>query len=179
MSKSEKDTSRDDLIFSTWLTLESLLSVFGKKTGKLIDELQLPKLLESIFSDKKSAENPAGLVKTLIAHDEYLSTSGQFISGQELAELLEYQDVQEYLLVNTHDGIIYYNRERFEELVRWMFMINRVDQLLSGSKTSKNAINKFDEGLSIVKRLHQISIKASFEINKLKQLLVEQSAIKI
>jgi glycosidase len=92
---------------------------------------------------------------------------GKEPKAQDLVEALEFMEVQEYLLVNTYDGIKWYNQERFESLCWWaMFW-----ELLHGSKKSA-----FLEHVELVygrsAKWKAANDKAAYQLEKLKSELL-------
>jgi len=59
--------------------------------------------------------------------------------------LLEENNVHSFLRVNEFDGITYFNKERFEELLRWTLLLTRTEFDKEILKISKNNYERFIE----------------------------------
>jgi hypothetical protein len=86
-------------------------------------------------------------------------------------KLMSKPEIQQYLLINRYQGVLWFNRERFEALNFWLFVINILE---IGSDSSVSATTFVEEFL----RMNKIFIKlenalslSEFNIEKLLQIL--------
>ena len=68
--------------------------------------------------------------------------------GNNLLELLAKDSVKMFLGVNQHEGIWYYSKEKFEELVDWMFTLSSLEMM-------KDEIISIDEVAESFKELYK------------------------
>jgi glycosidase len=73
---------------------------------------------DKLFDMEKGPKNIFD-IKTGIKIKSFVSE----IKGNLIKELLNDEDVNEFLLTNEYKGVWYYSKERFEELVNWLFTI--------------------------------------------------------
>lgn len=112
----------------------------------------------------------ASLIEVLKTMTSWQTT---FRHTSELSEALGYIELQEYLLVNYYDGVRWFNQERFDSLVWWLFVWNalrpqkesnlRVDLVNLHERSLKwqEEQQKSEFKLDVLKRLIQKPIKKS------------------
>jgi hypothetical protein len=75
-------------------------------------------ILGSMNLDEKSARNIPTLIRAL-----QVPVSGDIKTSTAWEEYFNQKGIHEYIQRHRHDGIMYFNKERFEELVDWRFFI--------------------------------------------------------
>ncbi len=95
LGKGEEDIFRDIL----------LLNILLRYNSGLFD-------IESIFDNIS--------LKSSIAKERKL---WQAEKGELLIKLLDDEDVRKFINVNEYEGVIYYSKERFEELMNWLYSV--------------------------------------------------------
>ena len=113
----------------------SFISADNIETG---DDIHLVKILTSkdkvVLWDKsvkRVIKKPKGNKKKSLSEKEFLS------------ELIEGDDVKWFIGINEYEGVKYFNKEKFEKLLNWVFslniltQINGKDSLIQRSKSKK------------------------------------------
>ncbi|MHB1687609.1 MAG: alpha-amylase family glycosyl hydrolase [Ignavibacteriaceae bacterium] len=123
-----------DILF-TYFILSRVLNSSKSNLGwnKLFDDLLLQKTLVEIFKEcGHSVENifeEAALIKALISKEHLILKESLLPAGSEslfISELINNKEVSEYLLLNEFEGIIYYNKERLENIIDWLFVLSLI-----------------------------------------------------
>lgn len=159
---------------------------------KFFDQLLLEKALFEIIktADKRVDDiyQNIALIKTLLAKDYLVNkrlTEKNFPSQNFIPELISGQEACDYVLLNEFEGIIYYNRERFDSLINWLFglsYIKEVNRLRKSKTTALKNIQKLNNYIKnsylFIEKIKDASENASYKILELKNLLsIRQEAI--
>jgi hypothetical protein len=150
-------------IYSTFLTLESLL--LNHTDSKIIsfDELLLAKPLIQILtqhSEEEEARAITQLIKSLIVFNAELKSIKIKIMKQKkedntqvkkyrsplykihFSELLMDKNVSNFLNVNKFDDITYFNKEKFESLIDWLYQLVAFQSFSSYKRVLNNQKDK-------------------------------------
>jgi glycosidase len=148
--KSKVETNREYL---TFINLVLLKQLFIKKSDDekiqiFFDELLLSKPITSILhkqSNGSSIHQRIELIKVLLTAFllEKKKPAGKSISKKSIVQVSKKQDENEFLSLikillkenfvhsfmhlNEFEGITYFNKERFEELLRWLLLFNLIE----------------------------------------------------
>ena len=117
-----------------WATLHRLGLVFtdddvAGQSRSLIDEYLLGRALQAALTEFGYSDDVAAdavlLVRALTAHQNWCEEYDD--DGHALAAtLMSDGDVQAFTRVNRFQGVLWFNKERFERLLRWMDLIAAV-----------------------------------------------------
>ncbi|MBI4811727.1 MAG: hypothetical protein HY800_09870, partial [Ignavibacteriales bacterium] len=153
---------RNCLIIYSWLILQSL--GYSEET-KLYDRLRLDKALKDIFEsfnfNNDLIQETTALIKLLLS--DFILFSEKQVNVQKF---YEFSEVQEFIQLNEHESIRYFNKERFEEMVKWFFI---KDTISNKELMSEKFMTKF----LLYRRMLDVSIKSEYKFDKFKQLLSE------
>jgi hypothetical protein len=153
-----------------------------------IDEWLFGKILASTFVDMDFDENEAwrkvSLVRILIGHQNWYKTEKKkdrafFI----LQSWLRDGEIQQYLEINRYQGILWFNKEAFEDLLWWMNAVAFIDifslemQKDNGERIrSKQPTPKQEEKqtaanlvecFEVIKKLQKSEDKSDYQLDKL------------
>lgn len=117
-----------------WAFTHSLGAVAGEedahgRSRSWIDEWLLGKLIASSLQDMGLSENDAWravqIVKLLTVHQDWHTQEApqRKLAYQVLQKWLRDDEVQNFIQVNRYQGVLWFNEEAFEELLRWMLRI--------------------------------------------------------
>ena len=180
---SKVDTNREYLTFINVIVLKQL---FSKKSDNeniynLFDRILLHKPITNILQRQingTSIHQRLELIKVLIylLNLKKKKTSARTVSKKSSVKISENSGENEFLTsiktlladdiinnfirVNEFEGKTYFNKERFEELIKWMFQFNvfLIPSGLKDKNDSKTKLKKSDIEKQIIK-----SIKQNFE----------------
>lgn len=129
------------LISTTFI--ETLSKGVKKPAARLVDDWQLGKVMEDSFSalgvDDERIEAEVTLIKAL---SMFRANGGPF-GMKKVASLLESAEARTFLEVNRHEDILWFSKERFEELMLWLFAIS-VAKVMGESGAKENIGRLYD-----------------------------------
>jgi glycosidase len=155
----------------------------------LVDEWLLGKILANTFIETGFDENEAwrkvSLVKILIGHQNWHKPKQETDQAFHILQSwLRDGQIQQYLAINRYQGVLWFNKESFEDLLWWMFTVAAVDIASSeanerpadGSKREKQqtspprnnqAFSRLAECFEIIKMLQKAEDESEFQVGKL------------
>jgi glycosidase len=156
-----------------WLFVHNLgkmaaVSGFEEVSRSWLDEWQLGRILSgallNLGLDQGAADYAVILVKVLTAHQVWLESGGRDRIYAMLTSLFQDIDVQSALLVNRHQEILWFNKEAFEQLLWWMFVITTITYRATSTKQASTEILNYWE---IIRALQQVSETSGYQVEKL------------
>lgn len=171
----------------TWAVLFSW--VLLRKTGyavrggnvengsrRLFDDWLFRKRVQNLvapFVGETEAEKWVSLVALLIGQQNWFDFSGtkKGRAFHLLQARLMSQDVRSFLQVNWYDDILWFNKERFEELCSWLFLIAVIDTVVANEKKKGTIPTLIADEFSVIEKWLQAEKKSEFQVEKLLELL--------
>jgi len=133
-----------------------------------LDEWQLGRILSgalvALGPDQGAADYAVTMVKVLTAHQRWLESGGMDRLYEMLTSLLQDPDVQRALLINRHQGILWFNKEAFEQLLWWMFVTTILARRATSTKRASAEILSWWE---TIKALQEVSEASKYHVEKL------------
>ena len=191
-------------IYSSFLTVDSILTNHTANKLNNFEELLLAKPATQIFTqhaEEDEARANTQLIKSLIVFNDELKSIKIKIKKKKnegktqvkkyrsplnkihFSELLINQIVSNFLSINKFGDITYFNKERFENLVEWLYQLVAIQSFSSYKKTLKELKDKNPKKVKTKKKLTKQdlerelinSIKGSFLSAKNLKWLAEES----
>ncbi|MCX6151939.1 MAG: alpha-amylase family glycosyl hydrolase [Ignavibacteriales bacterium] len=162
----------DDLLL--YYPIRDILHRLGRSEFEIDKEITLLKLLT-----KFNAE----IINVSEMHFDLINKAKAFLpdttatkrlSNKEtiiLTELLNDFDVRDFLGVNKHEGIWYYSKENFEELLDWLLTLEAVsyiEKVKDKTVDNKELINFLKDIFHLNKTLKEISLQSGYKLEDLK-----------
>jgi glycosidase len=158
---------------------------------KFFDDLLLEKALFEIIktADKRVDDiyQNIALIKTLLAKDYLVNKrlmEKDFPAQNFISDLISGHEACNYVLLNEFEGNIYYNRERFDSLINWIFEISyikEVNRLKKNKTISVSNVQKLNsyikESYLLIEKIKDASDNSSYKILALKNLLSIQPKV--
>jgi glycosidase len=148
-------------------------SDFEQQSRSWMDEWLLGKVIASVLRDLGLSDEVAWrgvtLIKLLITHQRWFETPapGKKQASQVLESWLKDGETQQFLQVNRYQGVLWFNREAFEQLVWWMLTLAAVaisaDPLRPAAKVAKEIAANYN----LVQELRQAEQKSQYQLEKL------------
>ncbi|MFW9997272.1 MAG: alpha-amylase family glycosyl hydrolase, partial [Candidatus Odinarchaeota archaeon] len=134
-----------------------------------IDEWLLGRIIERTIrklspEEADSAEEAVIMIKLLVLHQNWDKAVDS--PAQAMKSLLSDPEIQQYLRVNRYQNVLWFKKEAFEELARWLFITMVVD---SYAKT----LAEIEEKHTIVQAWLRGAEKSDYQIERLLGLLEE------
>jgi hypothetical protein len=158
-----------------WLFVHSLGKAvteidFEELSRSWLDEWQLGRMLASVLRDfgldERAADYAVTMVKLLTAHQRWYEKVDMDGMYEVLSSLFRDSDVQRALQVNRYRETLWFNKEAFEQIIWWLFVVATVaysptppDRPAAEIFTCWRALNK----------LRQASEASAYQVEKLLQ----------
>ena len=141
---------------------------FDEHSRSWLDEWQFGRMLAGALRDFGLAEGAADyavtVVKFLTAHQRWFERGPGIDRDEVLSSLFRDNDAQRALQVNRHQGILWFNKEAFEQLIWWMFVTATV--VCSSTSPDRPAAEIFTLW-ETVNKLRQASEASGYQVERL------------
>jgi len=139
-----------------------------------IDEWLLGKIIAGVLQDLGAegavAWRAVALIKALTAQCWFKADLPHpERPGQVLTRLLQDSEVQQLLQVNRYQGVVWFNKEAFEQWVWWLMFLGVVEAgaNLPADLVTRTIVERFD----LVTRLLQAEARSGYQLEKLIEAL--------
>jgi len=140
-----------------------------------LDEWQLGKLLAGVLSREMGiaeadAWRAVALLKIMVTHQDWHAGTG--LSAQERAyralhALLRDGDVQQFLAVNRYQGILWFNKEAFEQLMDGLFLLAMVQIRANPARSDSEQAQAILDCRSVMEILRKAEERSGYQVEKL------------
>lgn len=174
---SNRKLYRENIIILTAYYVAEALSVLKEDSdpSTLLNQLMLHKPLQTILKrtgrGDKDIELDIRLVTILLRYVPELIESMKSLLPESAfwLQMLEDKEVKEFLGTNLYEGIWYYSKENFEELVDWLFALSLFSWFEPELKDAKpNLIGKIERLIIVSLKLKELSEASGYQFEKLK-----------
>jgi len=118
---------------------------YEKKSALWLDEWLFTKVIKetltSLGDNDFSAQRHVLLVKILTASQHLFEETEKI--GEKIRNLLTDEDVKNYLGLNMYNGVIWFNKEYFENLIYWLFTISVLKAIKNNKSKTSRILNRF------------------------------------
>ena len=161
-----------------WWCVHSLGKMVGQadfegQSRSWIDEWLLGKVMAAALQDLGLDEPRAwwtvALVKLLTTHQQWYATATPDVRSQAyriLESLLKDDQARQFLRVNRHRGILWFNQESFEELLWWLMLLATV-QIGADPQAVDEAAEEILACYEVIQLLRQAGEKSEYQVEKL------------
>ena len=161
-----------------WLFTHALGEVLGEehaaqRSRSWLDEWLLgrivTKALQDFGLDAGASSWAISLIKPLITHQRWFADpiSGDHHPHRILRSWLGDEDVQQVLQVNRYRDTLWFNKEAFEQLLRWMLAVAAVDISAAPGSSDGKAAQEILRCLLVIQRLQQAGEDSEYQVTKL------------
>ncbi len=162
------------IIQDLWMILQQ--DEFEEISLNLLDEWKLKKILAATFGELGAVDDEAqrmiNLVRLLVRHHNWWRVDQS--SGTQTAAIvkkwLNDPELQSYIAVNRYQEKLWFNKERFEALIWWFFLVAMVE-LQSDSATKDSIWKECQRIFKIVRQIMELEQLSGYEVDKLIALL--------
>jgi glycosidase len=159
---------------------------FVHKLGKVVDEKAyadlsrswidewllgriLARAIQNLGVDHATAEQAVGLIKLLTSNQRWFEFKvpqpPKRLAFAALSRLLRDAEVQQFMGVNRHQGVLWFNKEAYEQLCGWLTLPAVVDSIVNLS--DEKAVAQVEERLGVVTKLLAASEASEYQVEKL------------
>lgn len=162
-----------------WWTVHALGKMgvdadFELQSRSWIDEWLFGKILASAYQDfgmeKNNALDSISLIKLLTTHQHWFRGDGSDEiekAEQVLENLLQDSEVQQYIRVNRYEGVLWFNKEAFDELIWWLMCIAVVKHGKGILDANPEIIDKLIDTFDIIQQIIKIKEASGYQFDKL------------
>ena len=179
--ESEKDDEIKILGFGillAWTSTHELGRViadedYEERSRTWIDEWLFGKMIAQTYQDLGVEEGEAwwavALVKLLCAHQNWheLEAAPNRRAFLVLNAWLQDGDVRNFLHLNRYQDILWFNKESFDTLIRWMFMVAVVGILAAAEGNEEPVKDQILEQYEVIEQLQKAASKSDYQVEKL------------
>jgi hypothetical protein len=156
-----------------WLFVHALGKVVSQKdfpevSRSWIDEWRLGKtiadVLQGLGLDQEAALRAASLTKLLTTHQRWFEERTPY---KVLDSLLKDNEVQQYLQINRYNGILWFNREAFGDLLWWLRVLAEVEISSDPQRPTHQAAKDLEHCNGMIQKLKEAAKKSDYQVEKL------------
>jgi hypothetical protein len=135
-----------------------------------IDEWLLGKIVAGTLQDLGLDEGAAwwsvGVVKILVSHQDWFASQAPANERayRILTSWLRDGEVQQFLQVNRHGGVLWFNRESFDQLLQWMLTIAAVSISADRERTSQEVARALVVCYEVIHRLKEAEQESGYQV---------------
>ncbi|MBI3766776.1 MAG: alpha-amylase, partial [Ignavibacteriales bacterium] len=158
---------RNILILISWLVVRRLSRL---ASTDVFEQLDLARAFERIFQNagrsRDELNDDLALLRIRLKHQTIFMDFTRRDDYRPFAELLEQPDVLDRIKVNVYNNVTYYNKESFEELMWWLFIVESFDQMRMGTAGT----NKTSAGYNRLCHILKVSDQCAYKFEALKRI---------
>jgi hypothetical protein len=162
----------------SWLFVHSLGRLvddagFAQVSRQWIDRLLLDRAITRALLDgglhPGAASYALQTVRVLTRHQGWWhrSASDRSSAYRSLASWLDDSDVRQLVQANRHDGILWFNKESFEHMLRWMLVTALVTAHAGRDDEEPTLACRAAEAYAVVEELRQVAEESDYRLDSL------------
>ncbi len=146
---------------------------YAAQSRTWMDEWLLGKILagslQDLGLDEAAAWWAVGTVKILINHQDWFEQAApsQDRAYRALVSWLRDNEVQQFLQVNRYGGVLWFNREAFDQLLAWMLTVATVSICAGAERTPEEIVQDVARCYRVIEKLTQAAESSEFQVVKL------------
>jgi hypothetical protein len=148
---------------------------FGAQSRSWMDEWLLSKVirenLEALGYDEGSTWYMQLLLKVLTRYQDFDADIERGAASTRISAMLADTDVRQYLRVNEFEGVWWFNREAFENLIAWLFTISVLKTLALLPDDRAMIRDLLAKGQATIEWLEQTAYASEYKVELLIDLL--------
>ncbi len=172
----------DDLAFwgplLGWVLIHSLGKVgtdvdFEQQSRTWIDEWRLDRIIASTLQtlglDGAPAWRATQGIKLMLDLKAIFDVTGpaEQQASDVLEAMLKKADVQQFLQINRYQGVLYFNKEAFDQLLWWMVALTAINSSADPARTAAEVADMVGHCYAIVKRLREAEAQSAYQVETL------------
>ena len=184
----DENLKNDDLVFYTlcnWAFVHTLGAIAsdteidaGELSRSWIDEWFLGRIiiqtLTDLGFDREAASRAATIIKLLTSYQDWFK---DYKNTYELiSSLLHDNEVRDFLQINRHLDILWFNKEAFEALLFWMILVTAIKNSCDITIPHENREAMMGKAISLMAPLYEALENSQYQVEKLLELLKAHSS---
>ncbi|MCL7455253.1 MAG: hypothetical protein M8467_19630, partial [Anaerolineae bacterium] len=132
--------------------------------------------LQDLGLDEAAAWWAAGTVKILINHQQWWAVDGEGerAAYQVLTSWLRDSEVQQFMQVNRHRGVLWFNHEAFGKLLGWMLTIAAVEISADPGRTPDEVAEQIMACYELIEVLQEAEKASEYQVVELMEAVKGQ-----
>ena len=173
LHKKLTDSTYTWAILFSWLFVHALGKVvsqrdFAGQSRSWIDEWRLGKTIAEVLMelelDEATTWRAVTLIKILTSHQRWFD---QKAVHQVMEKLLKDSEVQQFLQINRHNDILWFNKEAFEDLIWWLMLVSAIEIGFDPLRPVKELMRNLERCWSMIQTLQEAEQKSEYQVEKL------------
>ena len=146
---------------------------FVKQSRTWIDEWRLGKtifgMLKDLGLEERAAWSSLAVIKWLTSQQRWFEakSSGQKQAYATLELLFKDEDLRQFLQINWHQDIWWFNKEAFEEMLWWLMMVAALEIGSDPLRPINAVIEELERCYSMIQKWQQAEEKSEYQAGKL------------
>jgi len=168
-----------------WLVVHEIGKIFNDDNFKshsrsLIDEWLISKIIFHLLSksglEDSRINKAVSLIKLLTTHQDLfqIDTPKSNREYHLLWHMLNDQEVQSFLQVNRYEGILWFNKENFEMLAWWLFVVSTIESGMNKKRKKETVAKEIAERYGIIQKWLKAEKTSEYQFEKLLEGLKEK-----
>jgi hypothetical protein len=133
--------------------------------GRIIAET-----LKDLGYDDKDIHGSQLLIKIFTSHQDWCKEKDPRVI---LDSFMGDSDVQFFLEVNRYQGILWFSKEAFEEVIAWMYFTGSVSIMSEKDGEEKVLLRELKRCFAMIEFLHRASLSSGYQLEKLIGIIQE------
>ncbi len=160
-----------------WLFVHTLGKVvsqrdFVERSYTLIDKFRLDEIIRGVLKDLEFEERLIWrsllLIKILTCHQRWFEDEK---AVRALEKIFKDNKAQYFLGVNQYDGIWWFKKESFEELLWWLLLISAIEIGFDPLRPINEMMKKLEMCWSMIEKLQEAKTYSEYQVEKLLETL--------
>ena len=167
-----------------WLFVHALGKVvnqkdFAEQSRTWIEEWRLGKTMFGVLTglglEEGTAWSSLTIIKWLTGHQRWFEAKplNQKSAHAELELLLKDEDLREFLQINQHKDIWWFNKEAFEEMLWWLMMVAALTIGSDPLRPINRVVEELERCYSVIQEWQEAEEKSEYQVEKLLSTLQE------
>ena len=157
----------------SWLFVHTLGKVvsqagFSEQSRSWIDGWKLDKTIAEALTelglDEATTRRSVILVKLLTNHQRWFDQKAIY---PVVEKLLKDSEVQQFLMVNRYNEVLWFNKEFFEEMLWWLMLVAAVEIGFDSLRPASEMVKELAECYKMIQALDEAKEKSEYQVEKL------------
>jgi hypothetical protein len=148
---------------------------YAGQSRSWIDEWRLSRIvsgaLRDLGADDYAAEQAAMVLKHLTTYQDWFATPESRQPQALIDMLLGDIEIQQLLRVNRYQGVLWFDKGAFEQLLAWLLRVALIAISASGKRAPAEAEALIAECVAITEQLREAAAASGYQVEKLRELV--------
>ncbi len=146
--------------------------ILSQQADRWVEELRLDQILTETWMglglDETTAWRAVKLIKLLTSCPRWFEEGALCPTFEHL---FKDDEARQFLGVNEYDGILWFNKEAFEEILWWLMLTAAIEIGFNSLRPAKEVIRELERCWSTIQKLQEAETKSDYQVEKLMAVL--------